>query len=47
MFLQYQIIIWYCPSSQPCRFVCLDITSIIKSTQVTILNNAEKYQEAV
>ena len=34
MFLQNQIIIWFCPSSQPCRVVYLDIISIIKSTQV-------------
>lgn len=46
MFLQYQIIIWFCPTSQPCRVVCLDITSIIKSTLEDGLYNAEDYQEA-
>ena len=46
MFLQYQIIIWYCPSSQPCSVVCLDIISIIKSTQVYGLYNEGNYQEA-
>ena len=46
MFLQNQIIIWFCPSSQPCRVVCLDIISIIKSTQVYGLYNEGNYQEA-
>ena len=46
MFLQNQIIVWFCPSSKPCRVVCLDIISIIKSTQVDGLYNAENYQEA-